>query len=451
MALVSTSGTWTIGDNWPWPRMFITDYYVLAAAINGTDLYLYELILEDGDWTPYPVANLGVLTEITNISIAPFKQYYVVAVHGYDSNDEIVTKMFERLPTASPAITATTEISSGTIPHGTAICNWKNQLIVGGLNSSDEKWLNLGSCAVAYGGIGNKIFDPETDPSSGFLKMPWDIENKGKIYQIHPIRNKIVVYGNGGIEMLLPFETEVITGFGQETIWSTGLLEKNCVGGSIIGHCFIDSNYDLCLLTDQVKVLGYRKYMRNLTAANVLISYEPKDQFFYISDGSLCYVLTKNGLYSTHQCVTSIGCYDGVVCGFVKSNDDEYLRLTTTEFDLGVQSLKSIEGVEVGVEFIAEEAGAFDFTFDSTSFVFGLEDAEVYLKYFVRYNYNTAMRELDWIRLNNLGIVTRRITGRSFKISVRASYAQSAGFNFSGMGLNIQYPDKRSIRSKYGS
>jgi hypothetical protein len=449
MAIKSISGTWSIGDNWPWPRMFITDYYVLAAAVNGSNIYLYELIDDGSNWTAYEVADLGASEDISNVSVASFKQYYLVAVSGYNSNDDVITKLIERKPLASPALTATQGVSSGDIPHGTAICNWRNQILIGGLKSNDVKWQHLGSCAVAYGGIGNRIFDPKTDPSSGFLKMPWDVENEGKVYQILPLRDKIAVYGSGGVEMLLPFKTEVITGFGQESIWSTGLLEANCVGGSIIGHCFIDKNYDVCMLTDNIKVLGYRRYMEALTAADIIISYDNKNQFFYISDGSLSYVLTKNGLYSTHQCVSSIGNYNGTVCGFTKTNDDDYIRLTTTEFDLGTQSLKSLEGVEVGIEFIATEGE--DFPDDSFPLLFGLDDVEVYLKYFVRYNYNTAMRELDWIRLNNLGIVTRRVTGRSFKISVRAGYQESAGFNFSGMGINVQYPDKRSIRSKYGS
>ena len=74
MAIVdSTGSTWAIGSGWPWPRMWVTSYYLLSVAINGSSLFLFEIKYStNGTLTAYKVTDLGLVADITSVSIADF-------------------------------------------------------------------------------------------------------------------------------------------------------------------------------------------------------------------------------------------------------------------------------------------------------------------------------------------------------------------------------------------
>lgn len=426
MAISATSGTWVIGVNWPWPRMFIIDNYILTFAIDGTNVALFELVNSSNTWTATKICDVGPSATISTISVASFGLYYIIAVTG--TNWE---RLIERQPMASPGITAVKDIPGDVAPCGTAICNYKNQIIIGGLRSNDHRWQNLGSCGVVYGGIGNKVFDSKEDASTGFIKMPWDHQRKGKIYSIIKLNDNIIVYGDRGIEELIPFASDVITGFGNKTIYESGILGYNCSCGTDKLHCFIDIDYNLCINNgERIEVLGYKDYMNNLTTSKIIISYEPKKKYFYISDGVYSYVLTKNGLYSTHQCVTSIGCYNNIICGFIKSNSDTYIRGVTTDIDLNVQGFKTVESCEIGVDYVT------------------ITDIDLYGRMSVKYAYKDDYTDLDWKLLNPNGIFYQKITGRKFKVGFRGVYDSTGTIKINKMKLAVQFPDNRNIRGQ---
>ena len=428
MSITASSGTWTIGDNWPWPRMFIISHYVLAVVIEESNLTLFELVNDSNQWTATKMQVLGTLSSIESVSIADFDQYYVITVFGY-SGSILTTMMYARNPNAASGTSAMSTISSGTIPHGTAICSHLGQMIIGGLKSTDAKWSELGTCAVAYGGIMNMEFNPYIDPSAGFLKMPWDIENQGKIYSLLSLHNDVIVYGDRGIERLTPFNSNEITGYGQRTIWPYGILGFNCAAGTDDIHCFIDSNYDLCLLPKEsdIKVLGYRPFMKTLVRDKIILSYEPKRRHFYISDGLLCYILTESGMYTTHQCVSGVGTYGSISCGFIKDNTDTKIRFVTTEFDLTYQNNKAIEEVEFGVNYNTEADH--------------LLTGCIYTKY----DYSSDFTKLPWIGLNNKGILNQKCAGRTFKIGLESNYESGAEFSFDSLYARVSFDDKHNV------
>ncbi len=119
MSISALSGTWSVGDNWPWPQVFFTSYYILAVAIDGTDLSLYELTTASNVLTATKVARLGPLVRIDSVDIADFGRYYVVAIAG--TYEGIPWKnMMARYPAHSISMGALEVLNSGEVPFGTS-------------------------------------------------------------------------------------------------------------------------------------------------------------------------------------------------------------------------------------------------------------------------------------------------------------------------------------------
>ena len=428
MAIVSSSGTWTVGSNWPWPRFFVTDYYNLAIAVDGTNLSLYELYASSGDFTAVRIQVLGALADIEGVALTCAERHYLVSAFKY-SDDLPIINMWGRWPRAAAGESAMIAVPSDQIPLGTAIFYFKGQLLIGGLSTNSLNWAELGQCAVAWGGIGNYKFDPKEEPMAGFAKMPWDLNGKGKVYWIHQLNdNEVVVYGSSGIEKLTPFGNDVITGFGQSTIQVGGILSQGSVGGTKDYQCFIDNAYNLCTLTDSIKVLGYKNYMKKLTPERVIISYDQLERNFYITDGYYCYVLTMKGLYETHQCPTSVGRVDGALTGFIKHTSQAEVKLETTEIDLKSNGLKTVNSVEYNVDY-------------ETSV-----NAQLYGSASAWYTHKGEMITGRMSMLNNEGTFFPFITGRSFKFLLQGDYIPGSTFNLSSVKVNANFIDVRTRR-----
>lgn len=427
MAIVSTSGTWTVRNNWPWPRMFITDYYLLAIAVDETNLSLYELYGDGSNFNAVKIQTLGTLTDIDGISVTWAERHYIVSAFKFENGLPIIN-MWGRWARAIPGENAMVSISSDFIPSGTAVLYHKGQLFVGGLKTNNIKWQELGQCAVAYGGVGNVTFDPQVDPMAGFIKLPWDRGGKGKVYQLLSLGNDVIVYGDKGIEKLSPFSNEIIAGYGQESLQSLGIIGFNAAAGSNKLHCFIDNNYNLCLLSDQLKVLGYKNFMTKLNPELVMINYEPGDNYFYISDGTYCFILTPKGLYETHQCPTSIGYIEGILAGFVKEGTDRVIKLETTDLDFKSNGLKTVNSVECNLDY-------------NTSI-----NVDLWGQTFTKYSKQGEFVELPSVLLNDEGTFFPFATGRTFRFKLEGDYVPESLLNISSIKANVNFIDARTRR-----
>jgi hypothetical protein len=128
--------------------------------------------------------------------------------------------------------------------------------------------------------------------------------------------------------------------------------------------------------------------------------------------------------------VTSIGTFKTILCGFIKANADTKIRLETTGFDIGYQSMKTVEAFEFGLDY------------DTTT------DIELLAGISVKYDYRGDYRVLDLIRLNERGILTQKATGRVFKLRMEGNYQANAEFTLSSILAKIKFSDKNSIRGR---
>jgi len=425
MTITAATGIWTIGVNWPYPQMIFTSYYNLAVAIKSDGkLALYELTNTSNVWTAVEKVVLGIATNIKSVSVADFSTYYMLSIEEYITN--IPDHNLYGKNVSTDAVTLI-DIS---LPAAATCCNFQGQLILGQLLSGDSPWKELSPCSVAWSDIGSIDMNPEDYVVAGFAVMPWDENGNGKVYKVLPLGKGVRVYGDKGICNLIPYTVERVVGFGVGELETPGILSADAIAGDETVHGYVDSNYDFWITDgEKAKNLGYRKQMLTLTN-RILVRYDPQNKRFYISDGVLCYIYNQHGMYSSHQCTSSVGNYKNVLCGFFKNNSDTKIRIASNPTDFGVQGNKTIESVEAGV------------TYDTTA------DEVMTGSIATKYDYKGDFIQLDYTQLNDRGIFTQKMTGREFKIFLQADYESGAEFSLSSLMAKIKFSDKRNIRGR---
>ena len=418
MGISSVTGTWEIGDNWPYPKIFITDYLILAIAKASTDLKLYELTNSANTWTATEKATLGTLVDIINVDVAGFGTYCIVTV-----NLGATKTVFER--DSSDGTWGSVNVT--TIPGGSSMCNFNGQLIIGSPYSTGAPWKDLPKCSIAWGDIGSNKMNPEDDVVAGFRQMPFDENGNNAVQKVLPLGDRCMIYGDAGVSTGKMTMVDKYPAMSFIELSRVGVSHNYLVAGDIRKHIYLGKNNEIMLATSEgVKSLGYKKIMKELTVADIVITHEPVRDKFFISDGVKCFVLAPGGMYSTHQCTTGITDYKGIQCGFVKDNGDTKIRLQTTGFDLGIQGYKTVESVESGLDY-------------------GLSITGTVL---AKYEHGGDFISAPGVTLNSKGMFTSKITGREFKIQLEGNYDSLETFQLSSILCKLKFGDKTNTRGR---
>ena len=423
---IDGTGAWdTI--TWPWPQVRFLEYYTLGFALIDSNLWLYELYCDGEGWHATAMQNLGAYTNIDQIDVAESGSFYLLTVFG-KPDDVITINSYIRNPgTGAPLIT---QLPAAYIPESIAVCNYNGQFLIGGvLHGSDPKFGDAGLNTVMWSQIGRVEFriDNETTRTAGYTNMPWGEWKTGLVYKIKKLGNKVVVYGDGGKAFLNPISAP-ISGYGLERLPGAGVRSGFHVDGDDSIHGFIDSNYNFCTASEKgFNTLGYKEFMEDLVDnGTTKVSYEPTNRRFYISNGIKGYVLTEQGLYTTHQLVTSIGNYRGkLLCGFFDDTEDEEYRIVTDTLDFGIRGIKTIETMEIGVDSPEEVYGAVDYRYDKTGD-------------FTRSN---------WKRTNKEGDVAIIKSAPEFRLCVKTRLYDEVSVDY--MNVSVKLVDKRMTRGLY--
>ena len=125
----------------------------------------------------------------------------------------------------------------------------------------------------------------------GFLPVRVD----GTIRALKQLGNDLIVYGSQGVTILRP---QGGTFLELPTQYSAGLAGRGAVGGNRRRHVFVDSQFMLWEAVDNEapRLLGYKDQLDAMTAADIMISYDPEEDHFWITDGTVCFVLSSLGL-----------------------------------------------------------------------------------------------------------------------------------------------------------
>ena len=436
------NGTWTIGNNWPWPKIYFGRNYTLAFVIGlSSELWVYELYCTTGDaWTATAIKSLGAIANIDSVSIADFGEFYAVSKFGITSNVAYLDG-FLRDPSARIV-----DLPTSSVPSFGTCCNFNGQAIIGCIkHSDDDHWGDLGYNSVAWSRIGRFNFriapigdgDVGQDgklwlqPDAGYMNMSWGEWRTGIVHKVKKLGKGVMVYGDGGSSFLHPVNEPTVT-FGLKDSVGPGVLSANHVAGDENGHISIDQDNELWKVSDSgFEKLGYKDYLDSLTNADIHISYVPGRQRYYISDGSTGFCLTPYGMYENHQLASSVGLYRGTLAGFFIDSADYKARVETDRFDFNQRGMKTISGIEVG--------GSFYDAADTA--------LEVSLKY--RYDHkSTTFSQTGWVDLNPEGEAVIPVTAPEVKMLLRADdYRETLNLDY--IKPRIKMSDRRFIRGVY--
>lgn len=265
---------------------------------------------------------------------------------------------------------------------------------------------------VAWSKIGEASFIRDRSNEAGERPMDWE----GWAWQVLPLEEMAVVYGDNGICMMYPVDSPAAS-FGFKNIAKVGIKSPYSVAGSEHVHFFITAIGDLWKLTKQgPEKLGFREYLSSLT--NPVLLYEEKDQKLFISDGTIGYVFSS-GLGGGYASIT------GITNNFVTSPTAMVgtpISIMTDTIDLGHRGIKTITFVEVGTDTTEDIFVALDF----------------------RYTKDEVWRTSDWVLTNPEGVAKINVAAVEFRVRVKQNVFDELRLDY--INLRHQRADRRFLR-----
>jgi hypothetical protein len=298
---------------------------------------------------------------------------------------------------------------------------WEGQPMAWGgeVEATVSEWHGCDKRSIVWSRIGHIDMTPGVSMEAGFKNIT---EWNGEVLRVLPTEDRVICYGENGIISMIPHGAT----FGWKRIHPMGILTKFAVAGDTTGHIFIAADYTLWRVGADAKVeeLGYREYMQQLTAENIMVSKVTEKQEYYISDGSITFLLTPYGLSRYRKHPTSVISANGEVFGIASDLGlDETGTLETTLFDLGNRGLKTIVAVEVGTR----------------------HEGEIYVAIRWRAGTKDALRLTKLFKCNSEGVAYPKITGTEFSVLLYVPEPET--FELDYINIRMNQTDRRSMRS----
>jgi len=448
----------------PFPQIFKGREETLLLTATG----LYE-VTEGANWTLSPITTKDAYAPGTNKSIITGESWHLADFGGAYVlfNGSCVVFKTNRLgmfgATSDALVLDDVTVNTG--------CAFRGRMVMGGFNSSDfwnDHWDNYlrslftvfglthpsapGTNFVWWSPIGSGAFflfypddyisglieDPDntvfSDDNSmlneiiernemGFMPMNW----QGTVRRVLPLGNGIMVYGDNGISYMPKAENT----FGLQDLLPYGIESRSSVGGSEREHVFVDeAGWLWRVQAGQAPVrLGFREYFENMIGNDIVVSYDPIEDEYHISDDSECFVLTRdNALYESTFLLTSTAVYSGGVVGVYDrpgDSDDAYAVMVSDIIDLGLRSIKTIERILVSATNTTDVSVAIDWRNKSSD----------------------SWTRTPYFNINYEGVAYFPVMGLEFRIVVRC--ADYTKMDVDDVRVQFKTNDKRVIRGTY--
>ncbi len=384
---------WPITQDWPFPQLFVLSQYMFLC----TRLGIY--VLSD---TFVPTIEVGVDIRDTIWSCADYGPYVLFTNGGM---------VYVTDPT-----TGDLHPYGGTdIPVMGTVCDYKGQLVAGRPAGYDPN-------VVLWGEIGEADMTLSAANVAGYRQMPWP----GTVLCVKRLGDYVIVYGDNGISFLRGVDQPVPT-MGLLDGPSFGIMGAGAVGGDANEHMFISASGKAYKINKKLEIteLGYEEFFAPM--GTIMISYDPIEGDYYISNGATSYLLTTFGLGQIPQHVSSCQRYHARLVGTYEMDSDMSLRIETGDIDMRTAAEKKIDTIELS---------AYG---DSGGYTIG-----GVVLYGSGY-YTAPMR-----KANTLNTATCPMSGTRFRIRVRAASAFPMFYKVLDYA-NIwwQLTDKRFIRGPY--
>lgn len=184
---------------------------------------------------------------------------------------------------------------------------------------------------------------------AGWAPMPW----AGTTQMVKRLGDHIVAYGDGGVAMLTPF-SEPNPGFKITELSSLG-VSSQAVGGDVHQHLYVREDGMLARVIPNpeypralmIQELGYVEFFSPMLGNDIMVSYDPSLEEYYISDGTAGYLLAKDGLCEIFHYVASCQFYSGGLVGTAIATAAQTAFVQTSDIDFQQRGNKAIEYLEV--------------------------------------------------------------------------------------------------------
>lgn len=244
---------------------------------------------------------------------------------------------------------------------------------------------------VKWSDIGSADFDTTRSNIAGERPLDWN----GWVYRVMKLNNKVAVYGQGGVSLLIP----VGNTYGLDTIHRVGLFGRGTVTGSDKKHFFIDKDGNLWKVDEGIKNYGYSEFLSQLSPSTVM-SYDSLNNVIYICDGDSGFIfdIETESLGECAGNISGFGYRAGIqyVTG-PSTIDSPAFELCTDIIDFGTRATKTINFIELGVN---------------------LSD-DIYVAVSYRRNTSSDFITTPWRLANSLGRVSLNVFGVEFMIHVK--------------------------------
>ncbi len=281
-----------------------------------------------------------------------------------------------------------------------------------------------GLTTAAYDKIEPDLLDQVRTGNLGMIP----INTQGPIYVAKRLGNDLRVYTGDGIIHV----EETQAGFSQGRILGGGVPNRNAVGGDDNEHIMVAQDGALWRFRvgEGAERLGYEEFIQPLTLSSLSIVLQPTKRHYYISDGTDTYLLSGSGLSKVDSFPTGVfinkQTEESIIPGYELAGGDVTFNLTSTPFDMGFNGLKTVTGVQLGIQDFAT-SGPVTVGFD--------------------YRNDTSGAWLSTARVpvNDEGVGYFKITAREFKVVVEADTVNGDG-KLEYIDIKWQSSDIRSQR-----
>lgn len=309
-------------------------------------------------------------------------------------------------------------LQTATMPLLTTICNFKGQLVGGGVQTT---WHDCDEKFYCWSRIGDIVFTPDNYNTAGYRRDPYG----GEVLHCRRLGDRVIGYSTEGITGLIPVQDPHPT-FGFIEMENVGILNQGAMHAELDMHLYLGEDYQLRRVTSQgIENLGYEFYMKQLAGKDVIITYDKKFKDFYIGNSSKTFLLSDKGLTEIPQHPSAMWRKDGSTYCLPASVDSFEPLIVTQPVDFQYAGQKTVFEMESDIQGSEGVTVGVDYTFDNDS-------------------YNNS----EFKPLNNQGAGSIIVGGNSFRFKLKADSIDE-DMSISYIKARYKMTDLRSIRGIY--
>lgn len=341
-------------------------------GVEGVDSLDQNLVVPELDW-PFPQAFetaagvwLAHRTRIDRVnddySLTPEIAYctpggvWRMAEHGdyVLLSNGVVTARYDPLTASWATINdRAVGLYSATIPCSNAVCNFKGQLLAGGVRNppapASANWYGADAGWIAWSRPGTEDFTIDRTNLAGVRPMP----RGGEVHQIARLGDAVMVYAADGVYRLEPV-SDPAPGWRVVELANIGIIAPGAVGAWTHEHVWIDHEGWLWRVSSAdytPRRVGHRdRFQPDFDGPDIVISWNAAEREWYLCNGSTTYLLNEYGMgelprvYSSGWLVENSWTAPSASSGHAEADN---LFLVTEQFDMNYTGRKTIQWVAV--------------------------------------------------------------------------------------------------------